>query len=516
MGRYICWLLLLALAGPLRADEHHEFEARLFVPFVANGARRLQLDFVRPGWRGQARLQWRVDLLDARGRVRWHWRAARQWDGRALSLPLWLGAHAPLRAGAYRARLRARFGGQMEEQTWPLHVGPLPAPPLALAAAADVDWAPWSAFYANLHSQSRDSDGGGALPDCDHAQPPQGGAFGPDDAFAYAQAHGLDALMVSEHNHLFDGSTGSNPDADPAAAIARFQAGLRTADAFSAAHPGFVALYGLEWGVIDGGGHLNLFNVDRLLGWEHTGDGRLIGEVETPRSDYAALYRQMRASGWIGQFNHPARHGQFVIDGVDLAYSTDGDAVMVLCEVVNSMAFSNREDEGETRRGNYEAACQALLEAGYHLAFSSDQDNHCANWGMSDRNRTGIVLAAGTTLTRASLLEALRARRVFATMDREARVLLNANGHTMGAHFINAGPLALRVAYAHSGARTVAGLTLVEGVPGVAGSTRERPLADASPWTPAPGEHFYYVRVTQDDGRMLWSAPVWVTQIQQP
>jgi hypothetical protein len=30
---------------------------------------------------------------------------------------------------------------------------------------------------------------------------------------------------------------------------------------------------------------------------------------------------------------------------------------------------------------------------------------------------------------------------------------------------------------------------------------------------PAPGEHFYYARVTQDDGNMLWSAPVWVTQL---
>jgi hypothetical protein len=32
---------------------------------------------------------------------------------------------------------------------------------------------------------------------------------------------------------------------------------------------------------------------------------------------------------------------------------------------------------------------------------------------------------------------------------------------------------------------------------------------------PAPGPHFYYAKVTQDDGRVLWSAPVWVTQAQQ-
>jgi len=29
--------------------------------------------------------------------------------------------------------------------------------------------------------------------------------------------------------------------------------------------------------------------------------------------------------------------------------------------------------------------------------------------------------------------------------------------------------------------------------------------------TPEPGKHYYFVRVTQADGDMMWSAPVWVT-----
>jgi hypothetical protein len=31
-------------------------------------------------------------------------------------------------------------------------------------------------------------------------------------------------------------------------------------------------------------------------------------------------------------------------------------------------------------------------------------------------------------------------------------------------------------------------------------------------FTPSPGAHFYYAKVTQDDGNVLWSAPVWVMQ----
>jgi hypothetical protein len=29
-------------------------------------------------------------------------------------------------------------------------------------------------------------------------------------------------------------------------------------------------------------------------------------------------------------------------------------------------------------------------------------------------------------------------------------------------------------------------------------------------FTPKPGEHFYFVKITQEDGNMMWSAPVWV------
>jgi hypothetical protein len=29
----------------------------------------------------------------------------------------------------------------------------------------------------------------------------------------------------------------------------------------------------------------------------------------------------------------------------------------------------------------------------------------------------------------------------------------------------------------------------------------------------APGSHHYFVKVTQTDGNLLWSAPVWVTVV---
>ncbi len=190
---------------------------------------------------------------------------------------------------------------------------------------------------------------------------------------------------------------------------------------------------------------------------------------------------------------------------------------MVLCEVMNTSAFSTNDTETETRRSNYEAACNRALAAGYHVAFSSNQDNHCANWGASYGNRTAVLVAspaAGMPVSRDSFLDALRARRVFATMDKHAQLLFTANGKLMGERFDNHGPLHLATHFSNSAGRQAAAIAILHGVPGGNGSVTQVSDQAETTLTPAPGPHFYYVRLTQDDGNIVWSAPVWVTQRQ--
>jgi hypothetical protein len=271
-------------------------------------------------------------------------------------------------------------------------------------------------------------------------------------------------------------------------------------------------VYGLEWGVITNGGHMNIFNTTELLEWEYNSSSQLIGDTYTAKSDYAALYTLMKNRGWIGQFNHPDTTGQFLVNGVPLGYTADGDQAMVLCEVLNTSAFSTNTSETETSRSSYEGACKKALEAGFHVAFSSDQDNHCANWGASYTNRTGVLIPAGTPLTLESFVDALRARRVFATMDKGSQLVLTANGHMMGERFVSSGPLALVANFASTGGKAVAAVAIMEGVPGRNGTVTQLSSSANTTIEPAPGEHFYYAKVTQADGNVLWSAPVWVTQ----
>ncbi|MBA5688856.1 hypothetical protein [Rugamonas apoptosis] len=150
------------------------------------------------------------------------------------------------------------------------------------------------------------------------------------------------------------------------------------------------------------------------------------------------------------------------------------------------------------------------------MAFSSGQDNHCANWGASYSNRSAILLPSETPFDHAGVLAALRARRVFATMDKQSRFMLTANGHLMGERFASCGPLTLSVRYAGAPGRAPAELTVIEGVPGRNGTVTELARTADTTLLPAPGEHFHYARLTQDDGKLLWSAPVWISQRSAP
>jgi hypothetical protein len=510
--------------------EHQEFEATLDAPYHGDkrlDARTFTLSFDYPGLQGRRSVHWLLELVAPNGQPVQRWQGQAILSGQPLDVPVrWQGklGKRPASPGVYKVRLHAASGSEEVEQSWDIAVGSVPAPALpafaplpgrrgVLQAAPAPGALPFTVYYGNLHSQTRDSDGGAALDACKGAQDPQTAPFGPDAAFPYAREHGLDMLMVSEHNHMYDGSDGTRADADPAAAKALYQAGLQTAHAFNEAHKDFLALYGMEWGVISNGGHLNIFNSDELLGWEKNGKGELLADTATPRSDYGALYTLMRKQGWIGQFNHPSLKDQFKVNGVALAWTPDGDEAMALCEVMNSSAFSTNDKEGETRRSNFEAACNKLLEAGYHVAFSSNQDNHCANWGASYTNRTAVLLPAGEALSRASFVAALKARRVFATMDKDSQLVFTANGRLMGERFDNRGPLQLSVQFANGLGRRAATVAIMEGVPGRNGMVTQVGSEATVTLTPSPGPHFYYAKLTQDDGKVLWSAPVWVTQL---
>src|SRR4249919_3210673 len=537
-----------------RLPDHYEFDASIAAAFRADaqGQHAVRLAFDYPAGSDHTFATWQVDVFNQQGVAvqRWLGEAPLK-NGRGSARLAFNGRHASgpaLAPGFYTLRLRSvpsvqtsadagktlaeraaqSFALAQEElidQRVDIVVGNVAAPRMpafkALPHSAQGNRTPVAAgslpytiYYGNLHSQTNRSDGGTPVSSCGGAESPQGGTMGPAEAYAMMQNQaGGDFLLTSEHNHMYDGSTSTNTSATPAQANNLFNSGLTAAANYRSAHPGFLALYGNEWGVISNGGHLNIFNPDGLAEWEYNASGQLIGSVATIKSDYVNLYSVMKARGWIGMFNHPATSGQFLVNGTALGYDANGAQVMVAAETLNSSAFSTNTTETETSRSTYSAAFNTLLERGYHVAPTSDQDNHCANWGLSFRNRTGVLLPNGATLNVANFLDALKARRVFATEDKTAQVVLTGNRHVMGQTISNSGALSLAANYASTSGGSAQRVQFFEGVPGRNGTVSQLfEGAGTYSFTPATGEHFYYVLVTEADGDRLWSAPIWVSQ----
>jgi hypothetical protein len=241
------------------SPDHHEFDATLEAPYTGVGgdARDLVLRFAFPDATDPNTVAWRVRIHDERGQVLRAWYGEERLYGAPLEVNVpWDGrgrAKTPLADGHYRVELRATAGdpvlfrtlagtleqrveqvlrdGDAIEQSWDVEVGKprrpaLPAfAPLAVGARGGKAQAatgslPYTVYFGNLHTQSNDSDGGGAIPGCSSSQGAQTGPFGPNDGFVYAQGRGLDLTVASEHNHYFDGSSGTNGSANPTTARA--------------------------------------------------------------------------------------------------------------------------------------------------------------------------------------------------------------------------------------------------------------------------------------------------------
>lgn len=383
-----------------------------------------------------------------------------------------------------------------------------------LEKAASLDGTfPYQFFFGSTHAHTAWSDGGMPVNDCSSGRYGAAGGARPVDAWAYARnTAGLDFLAVVEHNHLMQEAC---PSCTAQGIRDRYAAGFSNA-ASRTVNGSFVALFGMEWGVISGGGHINIYNQPKLMAW----DGEPY-HVLTPKSDYPALYKALRnnqpTNGSYGTFNHPAStdFGSFV-------RNADGDAVMRGMSLVSGPAFSTSTSfaPGGTR---YDARYKQALSYGWRIGPEAQQDNHCWNYGTSTPNRTVALIPNGTALSQASLMAAFNARRFYASEDRNAQLIFRTNGSSvMGASFntpnSSIGVTAKVIDPDGEGVQKIeiwGGVAGTSSAPGAAAAVQASNTASSTltvslPRKSAGQRWYYYVRAVQADGNVLWSAPIWI------
>ena len=153
------------------------------------------------------------------------------------------------------------------------------------------------------------------------------------------------------------------------------------------------------------------------------------------------------------------------------------------------------------------------LDQGWHLAPTMNQDNHGGRWGNSNEARC-VILAED--LTEENIYDAIFSRRAYATEDRNLEVMYTANGSLLGSIITNR-PDNLNVRVEFNDPDAADRIVKVEVVVDSGKVAYEwndaNDLADGVVETVlAPNYRYYYIRITQADGDLAFTAPVWIEE----
>jgi hypothetical protein len=348
----------------------------------------------------------------------------------------------------------------------------------------------YTAYFGNLHSHTGYSDG----------------VQTPASAYNFARFSAptpLDFLAVTDHNHTTAGM--SLPD---------YHQGL--SEAASANSDGnFVAIYGQEWGLATNG-HVNIFEAPVLFGWD-TGNY----DVFVGQADYAALYTAALANPppsypVIFEWCHPA-----IGDFNSFQLTNDGRAAVHLMCLVNGPAQSTATDESDVGNTGFDDEFNTALRAGLRVSPTADQDNHNATWGASTQSRTGVL---ALSKTKSAILNAMAARRTYATQDHNVIARFSADGHAMGEAFTATQGVRIAVEMIDPDPNDpIVQIDLFRGITGSSLAARVGGSLGSSKFAwretgvfPSGTEAHYYVRARTIDNQSIWTGPVYVTYQASP
>lgn len=330
----------------------------------------------------------------------------------------------------------------------------------------------WNLYFGQLHAHTDISNGAGSV----------------EEAFQYAsQVDGLDFFAVTDHSDSFDNADMGAIDADGADISADWAAGKQAAA--SVTNGDFVGLFGFEmtWPEDKQLGHISTFNTP---GWQ-TRDQADFENVPTALENY---YKALTAvPGSVSQFNHPDTvHGDF--ERFD-HYSPQYDAAVSLLEVAG--------EDGVVDCEYYDLA----LDKGWHVAPTNNQNNHNGQWGDASEART-VVLAK--SLTEEALYAAMKDRRVYATQDSDLAIYYELNGTVMGSIIPKSESAAVTVFLSDPTDEAIGNVEVVTDGGAVLVSEYVETPSQVLELPASGGRSYYYLRITQPDGDVAVTAPVWM------
>lgn len=346
-------------------------------------------------------------------------------------------------------------------------------------------------FFGQMHSHTSYSDGAGTA-----AQ-----AFESVRNLSQ-ETWNMDFLSVTDHSNSFDDAGGSKRINDVPTGQ-EWTEGKKLASDITT-DGSFVGIFGYEMTWSNGLGHINTFNTP---GYQDRTQTNYTTYSTALQNYYAEL---KTAPGSISQFNHP---GTTFGDFSDFAhYDEEIDQLITLIEVGNG--------EGAIGSSGYFPSYEyytRALDKGWHVAPTNNQDNHKGGWGTSNTGRDVVLV---DELTEQAIYDAMRNYRVYATEDLNLEIYYTFDGNIMGTILdkdgYGAGSTATISVELNDPNNETAKVEVIVNGGKVLTSQETKSGKETVTFEIAnPADYsYYYIKVTQSDGDIAVTAPVWVGAVE--
>jgi len=253
-------------------------------------------------------------------------------------------------------------------------------------------------------------------------------------------------------------------------------------------------------------------------------DGEIFANFDDRYDAPAKLWEAAKRYGALVVPHHPGYAREGTIWGCD--WDFHDDAAEPLVEIYSKHGCSESMDSPRPLpRMSPDGVVQTALARGYRVGFVGGSDTHVSRPGSDvpeEDSATQAYTQAGLTavrcceLTRLSVLQALRARDCYATTGERIWLGFSLNGQRMGSEVAVEHGAGLRLEAEVYGTDVLQRLEIVCDGRVVFAEDSRSLAAELSFEDRAPGpgrSSYYYLRVTQGNGSMAWSSPIWVDAV---
>jgi PKD repeat protein len=341
-------------------------------------------------------------------------------------------------------------------------------------------------YFGNLHAHSSYSDGNKDSATSLLTTPLQ------DFNYAKNSQH-IDFYGISEHNHYNAGLFYPR----------YYHQGMR--DAKAATTSNFLALYGMEYGVISNGGHVLIYGYDSLLiGWDNSDF-----DVYNSEFNYATLWKKInQRPSSFALLAHPANTDY---DSLYFkSYNASFDSAIIGTPFRSGPAFSTNTSYSNPATGDYIVRYNTALKKGYHIGIGLDHDTHNSVFG---RQTAGRLVVMAPALTQNDLFNAMKSMRFYASDDWNTKVDFTVNGQMMGSVISHSGTATISVNVNDPDGENTSTIAVYYGIPG----SGSNPFVLTSATNTLTYIHaltnnavyYYYLKITQADGDLIYTSPIW-------